>query len=309
MTLQGSCPSEIRPGSQDEHAGPQDEVVVVTDSAASLPSDAVAALGVHVVPMTLEVGGSVYPDGALDPAAVVQRASHLRVTTSAPSPGAYLEALAAAGSRPVVVTTVARRTSASYESALAAAGYRRAGRVEVVDTQTAAGGQGLVVMAAARAARSGNSLEEVATAARAVAARVRLLAFLEQLDSLARSGRVPGVAARAGRSLGARAVFELTRGRVRSRRPARTLDGAVGRIMAACAAGSQAGARLRAAVLEAQAPCGAEALLAAVHELAPDADVYRAPFSSVMVAHTGPGLAGLAWWWEPSPQSPSPPAS
>ncbi len=22
-------------------------------------------------------------------------------------------------------------------------------------------------------------------------------------------------------------------------------------------------------------------------------------FDAVMVAHTGPGLTGLAWWWEP----------
>jgi hypothetical protein len=25
---------------------------------------------------------------------------------------------------------------------------------------------------------------------------------------------------------------------------------------------------------------------------------FVAEFDAVMVAHTGPGLAGLAWWWE-----------
>ena len=30
----------------------------------------------------------------------------------------------------------------------------------------------------------------------------------------------------------------------------------------------------------------------------PEAEIFEAPFSSVMIAHTGPGLVGLAWWWE-----------
>jgi fatty acid-binding protein DegV len=31
----------------------------------------------------------------------------------------------------------------------------------------------------------------------------------------------------------------------------------------------------------------------------PDADVFVASFGSVMLVHVGPGLVGLAWWWEP----------
>jgi DegV family protein with EDD domain len=274
-------------------------VAVVTDSAASLPPGAREELGIAVVPMTVVIEDHVYADEQLAPAELVRRAGQARVRTSAPSPGAYLDALAALGDRQVLVTTVARGMSASYESAVTATGYTEDGRVGVLDTETAAGGQGLVVMAAARAACAGGSLDEVTAAARHAADRVHLLAVLDQLDFLVLSGRVPGIAARAGRSLGLRAVFEFSRGRVRSRRPARGIDSAIERIVASCNADGHPGAQLHAAVLDAESPSAAGMLMAAVRRLTPDADVYAAPFSSVLVAHTGPGLAGLAWWWEP----------
>jgi fatty acid-binding protein DegV len=45
-------------------------------------------------------------------------------------------------------------------------------------------------------------------------------------------------------------------------------------------------------------PEPAEELLSAVAAEVEPADAFIAPFTPVMVAHTGPGLAGLAWWWE-----------
>lgn len=279
-------------------------VAVVTDSAASLPPGTVEELDLSVVPMTIAIGDGVNADGELEPEEVVRRAAHRRATTSAPSPGAYLEAFERLAGRPVVVATVARDMSASYASAVAAARYVGAGRVAVVDTETAAGGQGLVVIAAARAARAGNDLDAVVAAASDVAARVHLLAYLDRLDYLARSGRVPGIAAHAGRSLGMRAMFELSNGHVRPRVPARTVEGAVARIAAACRAGARPGARLHGVVLHADAPAASESLLAAVRRLGADAEVGMTSFSAAMVAHTGPGLAGLAWWWEPPPPQP-----
>jgi DegV family protein with EDD domain len=245
------------------------------------------------------LGDEVRRDHELSPADILDGAARGPVTTSAPSPGDYLGALGELRDRHVVVLTVARGMSASYESAKIAAGYLEKRRAAVVDTQTAAGGQGLVVMAAARAARAGAGLDDVAAAAQRVIRRVHLLASLDRLDHLATSGRVPKVVTLAGRSVGMRAIFEFSFGRARVRMPARNADSAVARIVAACGADDPGGARLHAAVLDAEAPAAAEALMDAVQHLAPRGEIYAAPFSSVMVAHTGPGLAGLAWWWEP----------
>lgn len=279
-------------------------VAVVTDSAASLPTGMAAALGVSVVPMSLSIGSEVYPDGSIDPGELLSRPGDETVTTSAPSPGAYVAALDALDGRPAVIVTVSQRMSASYESATTAARYLRSGDVVVVDSRTAAGGQGLVVSAAAREAARGRTLAAVAAASRGAVARVRLLACLERLDHLARSGRVPGVAAWAGRSLGVRPVFEFAGGVVHPRRPAASMRRAMERFVAACHEEALPGARLHAAVLHSGAPEAAEALRSRVASVAPEADVFAAGFSSVMVAHTGSGLAGLAWWWEPGTDLP-----
>jgi fatty acid-binding protein DegV len=56
------------------------------------------------------------------------------------------------------------------------------------------------------------------------------------------------------------------------------------------------------AVMHAVAPESAVALLeraVAVEAPASSLSSFVAEFSSVMVVHAGPGLVGLAWWWEP----------
>lgn len=281
------------------HNAPDPRVAVITDSAASLPACA-HDLDITVVPMSVVVGDEVFDDGALSGPQVVARQRHHPVTTSAPSPGAYVDALERVGDRPAVITTVSGAMSASYDAAATALGYRHGPPSVVVDTASAAGGQGIVVLEAARAAASGASLDEVVTRARAVAAGVRLVALVGNLDHLARSGRVPGIAAWAGRSLGVRPLFEFSGGQVRRLRPARSTARAIERIVSACLADAPSfPARLHAAVLDATSDGAAQALGAALRRQAPGARAYAAPFSAVMVAHTGPGITGMAWWWEP----------
>jgi fatty acid-binding protein DegV len=59
------------------------------------------------------------------------------------------------------------------------------------------------------------------------------------------------------------------------------------------------GARLHVAALHAEAEEDAKGLLKQVTTEVTPATAFVAPFNSVMVVHTGLGLVGLAWWWEP----------
>jgi fatty acid kinase fatty acid binding subunit len=287
-------------------------VSIITDSAASLPAGAADRLGVVVVPMTLVLGGVVYADGQVSPEELMARSGHESVTTSSPSPGEFLKAVSVATEHEesggqVLVLTVSSAMSATYEVARTAARYVDDVDVRVVDTGTAAGAEGLVVMVAAELAARGASLDQVAESAGHMAHEVRLMAALNSLDHLARSGRVPQAAAWAGRSLGVWPIFEFSSGKVRPRRPARseraTLERMVGAMIQSRpppSADGNGSLTLRAAVLEAEAPEAAMGLRDRVLAAEPAADIFEAPFSSVMIAHTGPGLVGLAWWWEAS---------
>ncbi len=118
-------------------------------------------------------------------------------TTSAPTPSDYYAAMQRASLTydSVVVITITRRFSAMFQSATIASETARESlkdlRVTVIDSGTAAGAEGLVVLNAARVAHDGAGHDEVCAAARSVMKKVVLAATLNTLYYLARSGRVP----------------------------------------------------------------------------------------------------------------------
>jgi DegV family protein with EDD domain len=272
-------------------------VAIVTDSAASLAPEIAAEAAITVVPMWLTIGGRQYRDGELSLEEVVGRLDE-GVTTSGPSPGEIAEAVQGAdGGDGVLVLTIAQAMSSTHQAARTAVGI--AGEsARALDTRTAAGAEGLVVLAAARRAAAGGSLDEVEAAAREAIERVRLVASVPNLDQLAKSGRVPGAAAWAGRWLGLNPLFEFKDGKVRPQRPARSRSSAMDRIVSSWRDSIDRGAQLHVAAVHALDPAAADDLLDAVRKEVDPATELVGSFSPVMVAHTGPGLVGLAWWWE-----------
>lgn len=271
-------------------------VAVITDSAAALPPELAAECRVSIVPMWLTVRGEAELEGtrALEDLVVEDQ-----VTTSAPTPGEFEQAIkdGLRRSEGVVVLTIAGSMSATFQSAVVA-GESVGGPVRVVDTATAGGAEALVVLAAARAAAAGAGLDEVDAAARHVIDRVRLVASVPTLDHLVRSGRVPGLAGWAGNRLGINPLFEFRGGKVRRLRPALSRDAALDRLVGLVRRSTVPGARLHVAALHALAVDVAHDLLARVTAGLEPATAFVGEFGPVMVVHTGPGLAGLAWWWE-----------
>lgn len=279
-------------------------VAVVTDSAASLPADLADKYAIGVVPIRVVIGGVDHLDGDLPLEDVLTRLDE-GVTTSAPAPGEWAAAIeeAGAGAGAVVVLTIASAMSATHQAAVVAAEAAN-GDVRVLDTRTAAGAEALVVLAAGEVAQRGGTAAEVLAAAEHVRDRVRLVATVDSLDHLVRSGRVPGIAGLAGRVLGVNPLFEFAGGKVRPLRPAFSREAALDRIVQACLSGHRRRrGPLHVAALHAADEDTARRLLAAATYEAEPAESFIGSFSPGMIIHTGPGLAGLAWWWEDSPVS------
>jgi DegV family protein with EDD domain len=275
-------------------------VAVVTDSAAAVPVDLAREHRISIVPMWIHAGGVTIAEGERPLGELLGDES---VTTSAPTPGDYEAAIRsrlAQGAERVVVLTITSAMSASHDAATVAA--REVGdRVRVVDTTTAAGGEALVVLAAAMRAGAGADVDAVVGAAQDVATRVRLLGMVPHLEHLVRSGRVPGIAGWAGRTFGINPLFELRNGKVKRLRPAIGSEAAVDRMIARFRRGRVPGARAHVSALHALAPDAAAALLQRVEDEADVVEGFVSEFGPVMVVHTGPGLLGLAWWWEHAP--------
>jgi DegV family protein with EDD domain len=278
-------------------------VSILTDSAASLPKDITTAAAISVVPMWLTIGETSMHDGDLSLEEVLARIDE-GITTSAPTPGEFELALEEAGiDDGALVLTIAGTMSSTVLSAHVAAQSLDPERVRVLDTGTAAGAEGLIVLAAADAAARGQSLAEVEAVARRVASQVHLVATIADLDRLAKSGRVPDAAAWAGRWLGLQPMFEFRDGGAHALRPARSRAKALDRIFESWtrgapgrSPGSADGSHV--AALHALSPEDAEGLLDRVQAATCVAASFIGSFSPVMVAHTGPGLVGLAWWWD-----------
>ena len=156
-----------------------------------------------------------------------------------------------------------------------------------------------MAQAAARSAAGGDPLAVVAARASDVSRRVRLVALIAQLDELARSWRVPGVVTTTGR-VGVRPLFEVRDGTVRRMRPAFGLPASKRRIAREIVREAHGLQRhhLHLAALHGHERGSADRLLAMVRRHADPATSLVAELSPPMMLHTGPGVSGLAWWWD-----------
>lgn len=309
--LQAGRPSgrSSNPTGQRPLTRPEQRVAIVVDSAASLPSYCDQLFGPHVVPVQLSIDGKSYLDGqdlTTGDFYRLLRRSKRPLSTASPAPGSFLSAFesAAAEARSILCLTISSHFSSTYDSAMVAAAQaaeRTPGlRIEVVDTESAAGGQGLVVTEALRAARNGLGLDEVAAACTKVIPRVSLLGCLDTLYYVWKSGRVPGIAHVSTKLLKIKPLLELTRGSVKSIGRPRTTQRAVARLLWMMRQRAGSG-QVHAAVMHADAAEEAEMIRRRIESDFETVELFVSEFSPALGAHTGPGLLGVAFWAEDTP--------
>ncbi|MHB1854789.1 MAG: DegV family protein [Acidimicrobiales bacterium] len=271
-------------------------VAVVTDSASALPAEVAGANGISVVPMGLAIGGLPVVESALDTEEMIARFDE-GITTSGPPPGDFAKAVEKAQTGDgVVVITLAGELSGTYRSAQLGA-QEAGGPVEVIDSQTAAGAEALVALAAVRAARAGGSLEEVAAAARKATSEVSLVGSLSTLEYLVKGGHIPAAAGWAAERLHVKPVIELREGKVRPLRPAFGDEAARERLLTHWRRSQVEGADLHVIGMYSLDAADAADLLAAVEAEVHPVQSFLSGFGTALVAHTGPSLVGLAWHW------------
>jgi DegV family protein with EDD domain len=276
------------------------KVAIVTDSTATLPKDLVEELGIHVVPVVLVFGGETFRDGVdITPDEVYRRlrSGESIPTSAAPSVGDFLRVYASAAREASGVLSIhmSPKLSSTHTVATTASELLDDVPVRVVDCQTAAIGQGFVVLEAARTASAGATLDEVQHHVEEVAPRISLLFTLDSLEYLRRGGRIGGAAALAGTLLQIKPVLYLSEGRVEVFSKPRTKHRAIALILRQME--KQVGGRpIRAAVLHADALREAEELRQSVADRFDCAELLISEFTPVMGAHTGPGLLGVAFY-------------
>ena len=283
----------------------QHDVAVVVDSGSCLPTDLLRKWNITVVPHELVIGQRSLRDGVdIQPNEfyrMLPETDSSTLSTSAPQPKHFLQAFLAAGQLApnVLCLTLSAQFSATYRSACAAADQAASelvnNSVKVVDSQSAAGGSGLIALAAARWASMGLKLDQVITNVDRLVPRLNLLAFLDTLRYLSRGGRVRKFEAWVGSLLSIKPLTELRMGeahmlekpRSRTRATERLLDIMRQRV---------GGRPVNVNVMEAAAPEDARALFRRIEAEFECQELFISQFTPVMGLHTGPGLLGVAFY-------------
>jgi len=169
-------------------------VQIVTDTSCDLPpslEQELEELGVVIVPFLFRFGLEECLDKSISMEEFLARTDQTWPTTSVPSSGAFVQAFrrcVEAGDE-VVCITITGNHSATYSAAVLASQEFPAGQVTVVDSKTLSIAQGLLVLAAARAAQEGKSAQAVVDTINELRERLHLFITLDTVEYLVKGGR------------------------------------------------------------------------------------------------------------------------
>lgn len=270
------------------------KLAIVTDSTADIPEELSARYHIHVVPNYVILREQSLVDGkdisrhefyaslpSMDPLP----------TTATASSGDYqvlYERLFRSGFTQILSIHCSGFLSGIINAARAAA-QTYGNRIHVVDSQFVSLGLGFQVLAAAEAALS-HPVERVLDLLAELRKRVRVIAMLDTLEYLRRSGRVSWARARLGDILRIKPFVEVRGGRVFSLGEARTRQKAIQRLLEMA---RKLGPLERLAILHTNAESEAKALLNALAGQA-STEPLLVNITTVIGTHVGPNGLGIA---------------
>ena len=196
------------------------KVAIVTDTTVSIPKELTQEYEIQVVPLLLHLDDETYRDTidikTTDEMFQLVNKSSRFPTTSAPTPGEYAEVYRQLGQKVnnILAITISSNLSMTFNSATQAKemvkGELPDVNIQVFDSKTTVGAMGLIVLATARAAASGQDMAAVVNVAEDTRTKTNYLFVMDTLSYLARSGRISKAAAMAGNMLSMKPITEIS---------------------------------------------------------------------------------------------------
>jgi DegV family protein with EDD domain len=172
-------------------------VKIVTDSTSDISNDLAKELGITVVPLTVSFGRESYLDRVeMTTDEFYRRLAEDEVfpTTTQPPPATFADIFSKLSKEysEILTLTISSKLSGTYQSAINAKNMvdNPDCRIEVIDSTKVAMACGAIVVAAARAAKAGASLDEIIKLVKAKIPRSHVVFYFETLKYLAKGGRI-----------------------------------------------------------------------------------------------------------------------
>ncbi|HLB65129.1 MAG TPA: DegV family protein [Anaerolineales bacterium] len=276
-------------------------IAFVTDSTSYIPQDLIQKYDIKVAPQVLIWGNEQLLDGVdITPDQFYARLKTAEVmpTTSEVNAGTFktiLDPLVAQG-LPVVMVLISSKLSGTINSAQHAKEMLPAGaRVEIVDSEATSMALGFQVLAAARTAEAGKSLDEVVRVARKAKEHTGVFFVVDTLEFLHRGGRIGGASKLFGTALNIKPLLELRDGRVEPVERIRTKAKALARLLDVLEERIGGRKPVRLCAIHAAAEDEARALLEKAEKRFGPVESFISPASPVVGAQAGPGTVGMAF--------------
>jgi fatty acid kinase fatty acid binding subunit len=275
-------------------------VAIVSDTTAYLPAELVAGNDIHLV--SLYVNWDERSERELDMADFNDFYDRLRTadrlpTTSQPSIGDFLDVYEPLVERglDVVSIHISGSISGTVEAARQAkdrlAERGTGDRVTVVDSERACGGLGLLVLAGARAAKAGASVEEVIGRIETARTNLKMWFAVDTLEYLRRGGRIGAASAWLGSALKIKPILTLDK-EITPIERVRTGTKALRRLVEYAEQRHADGADAW-VVQHIQAPEEAARLVEEAEAIMGRPPAFTSEIGPVIGAHVGPGLLGV----------------
>ena len=190
------------------------KIKIVTDSSITIEPDLVEALDITVVPLTVMVDGIVYSDNDLKEDGKflsLMRNSKSLPKTSQPPVGLFAETyekLIKEGAEQIVAIHITHSLSGTLEASRQGANIAGAD-VTVLDSSFTDQAMKFQVIAAAKLAQKGSSLEEILARVEEVKKKTELFIGVSTLENLVKGGRIGRVTGLISSLLNIRVVMEL----------------------------------------------------------------------------------------------------
>ncbi|MBN2499286.1 MAG: DegV family protein [Anaerolineales bacterium] len=272
---------------------------IVTDSAADLPLDEIEALEINIAPLLIQFPEEEVQSDDITPDTFYDRLKAMRPnipTTAMPSMDMFARIYKQVAEKGEEILSIHISSGLSGTFDVASQGAKQSGEnVTMVDTMTLSGGQRFQVLAAALAAKAGQSKEEILKLLERIRAATEVIYTLETLEYLQRGGRIGRVQALASSVLNIKPIINVDKadGKYSTVGKTRTLKKALKTIQEHLDSiyGDEP---LWVCVLHGKFAEQAEELAAMVQERLNVAKLEVLRISPVLGVHTGPGIVGIA---------------